>query len=315
MRKSILATALILFGGTAYAQALQAIIADTHQGASSFVGIGDTLSGAKAHYGTIAYSAASRGANMLDICLSTNSGASDNIGCITVASDATTGLVSSTQVIGGVTCATTANVNRCTVKTAYDDSGGSNCSGACDVANATIATRPLFIPSASGTIPAIRCVNGGASFLDKSSGVTAIAQPVSMVGSWSEPGDSGGNVRVLSLPSSSNVLFGQSTGKKPFFFAGSVVNTSGTMTDNTFYAIQGSHDASGSGGSVSINGTTTTGTVGTAAGGTGIAICNEVGGGGNGADNSVLELAVYPQTLSGANITALTATQRANGGF
>ncbi len=303
MRRILLAsTALIALGSAGSANMLQAIIADTHQSGAAFTGIGDVKSGAKLHYGTVAYSAATRGANMLNLCNVAD------VACADVASNATTGLVSSTQVIGGVTCGTTVGVNVCTVKTAYDDSGGSNCGGVCNVTQATILNRPTFIPSASGSVPAIKCVSGNAQRL-VGSGFTTIAEPHSMVGSFSEPGAQATNSRVLATTSS---ILGASAASKAFYFHGTILSIAGTLTNNIFYAIVGTTDGSGNG-TIAINGTTTTGAVGTGSTGTGFAFCSDAAGG-NVFNGQVIELGLYPSTISAGEITSLTSTMRANGG-
>jgi hypothetical protein len=276
-------------------------------GGASFTGMGDAKSGAKGHWGVIAYSAATRGSNMLELC---------NVGdaaCANVATDATTGLVSSTQVIGGTTCGTTGGVDVCTIKTLYDDSGANNCTGACDLVNATIGTRPVFVPNFVGSVPAIRCNAAAGSFAEKSSGFTSLSQPVAWATAFSIDDDPGANQRTWSA-GATGVVTGSSSGRLPFFYSGSLLNES-AITVNTMYAIIGTQEASGSNGTIVVNDTTpATGAVGNAASGTSITVCADFGGG-NAIDAKTLEGAIYNAALSSGDITALTNAMRANGGY
>jgi hypothetical protein len=276
-------------------------------GGASFTGMGDAKSGAKGHWGVIAYSAATRGSNMLELC---------NVGdaaCANVASDATTGLVSSTQVIGGTTCGTTGGVDVCTIKTLYDDSGASNCSGACNLVNATIGTRPVFLPNFSGSVPAIKCNAAAGAFAEKASGFTSLSQPVAWATSFSIDDDPGANQRIWSA-GATGVVTGASSGRLPFFYSGSLLNEAAIATA-TLFAIIGTQEASGTNGTIVTNDTSpATGAVGNAASGTSITVCADVGGG-NAIDGKTLEGAIYNASLSSGDITALTNAMRANGGY
>jgi hypothetical protein len=112
-----------------------------------------SATGVQGHYGSVAFSAASRGSNMYNICDASSVGT-----CKDIASDATTGLVSSTQGVGTIaTCGT--GGNQCYVEKAYDDSGAGH-----DMASLG-AARPAFQTSAIGSLPGVGCVNDGSTRL------------------------------------------------------------------------------------------------------------------------------------------------------
>jgi hypothetical protein len=165
MRKaSAFAALLFLLGVLALGQQPRAQLTATGVGGGGFggasaptcvslgyVGPGDVAGAgsALAWWGLRAYTAATCGAKLLNVC---NSTGGVDVGCGDLSSSTTTGaLVSGT--IGGITCP---GVN-CTVKTAYDLTGGGNCTGSCDASKALIAScagltsRPCMQPGTSGT--------------------------------------------------------------------------------------------------------------------------------------------------------------------
>ncbi len=74
----------------------------------------------------------------------------------------------------------------------------------------------------------------------------------------------------------------------------------------------GTQAASGSSGTVSINGSTTTGTIGTAGGGA-FNICNPPGAS-FGLSASFIQMAFYNADIA-SSVAALTSNMRGNGGF
>lgn len=308
MRRVLAAAGIALWCasvGLSAAASLQAIIADTHQsGAASFTGIGDTLSGAKGHWGVIAYSAASRGSNMLNLC---NVG---DVACADVATDATTGIVSSTQVVGSITCGTGANL--CTVKKLYDDSGANLCTGsvACTLDNVSGGSRPTFVPNCIGTVPCIQLVSGS-HLQNLNNFVGTLSQPISRLGSISIPSAPGAFSTFMAVGLTDQT--GVDSSPAAFNYDGNVLSGAATLTANTFYSILGTQDGSGNG-TVVLNGATTTGSVGTATASTTFVV-GATTTGGNPFVGNVLETAVYNVTFTGTNITNLTSTQRTNGGF
>ena len=138
----------------------------------AYLGPGDFVSSAKAWYGLRAYSAATRGSAIANVC---NSTGGVDVGCADVLSDATTGaLVPKT--ISGITCPGP----NCTVKTLYDQSGANTCTGApCNLAQATVASRPVLAANCLGSKPCMQ-FSGGQGVHNAST--ASIAQPWSVTG-------------------------------------------------------------------------------------------------------------------------------------
>lgn len=100
-------------------------------GGGTFTGPGNIVSGAIAYYGGQAYTAAyaSSGGKFANVCLSGDTTCADLVfGSDGKVIDAT---------VGGSKCSAVT----CTVKTLYDQSGASSCTGACDVTQATESKR------------------------------------------------------------------------------------------------------------------------------------------------------------------------------
>ena len=139
-------------------------------GGGAYTGPANVVSGASYWYGLFAYNSADRGNALVNVC---NSTGGIDIGCADLFSDATTGaLVSAT--VSGITCP---GIN-CTVKTAYDRSGANNCSGPCNLTQATVGARPSLLASQIGSLPALVC-NGSApsSLLLVSVTTLSVVQP------------------------------------------------------------------------------------------------------------------------------------------
>ncbi len=281
----------------------------THGGAAGFTGMGDTLSGAKGHWGTIAYSAATRGSNMLVIC--DPAGAN----CANAASDATTGIVSSTQVRNSVTCGTVIGTDACTINTLYDDSGANFCSSAaCDM---TTSNLPYFLPNASGTVPAIVCRIAHNSQA-QTAATFAPSQPLSWAGSFMlDTSPSSGTIAPFIATGAGSgagqkvSVFNNSGTLQVDFFATNGL-LSGTVTTGAWYAIIAAQQATGTTGSISVNGSTTSGTVGNHTTSDFTAhVCftadSEI------SDSKYMEFAAYNADIN-SNVAALTTTIRANGG-
>ncbi len=310
--------AIVLFGlvSIATAQMLKPIVGGGYSaggGGGGFQGVGDTLSGAKGHWGVIAYSAATRGHKMLGICDPAGANCADAL------SDATTGLVSSTQVRNSVTCGTVIGTDACRISAAYDDSGANACaSGVCDL---TISTpsgpMPYFLPNASGSVPAIVCRIANSSTL-LSPATFAPSQPLSWAGSFMlDTSPSSGSIGTfLATGAASGAgqrlsVFNNSGTLQVDYFAGSGL-LSGTVTTGAWYAIIGAQQATGTSGSVSVNGSTSSGTVGnhTTTDFT-INLCKDPDTGSS--DSKIMEAVAYNADIN-SNVSALTTTIRTNGG-
>src|SRR4051812_37082921 len=268
-----------------YGQALQGIVADTHHsGAAGFTGVGDVVSGALFHGGTIAYSTARRGNKMLNLC---NGGV-----CADVNSDATTGIVPNAPTINGAACNNSTHI--CTVAVIYDDSGNTFCNGnvACDL-NTLDSAAPIFVVSASGSVPGISC-NGSTQALSSPAGFAAVhGQPLSSGASYSiaSTGFTG------SVTAVGTILLQAINSGRPEGFAGTGLIAGSAIATSTFVATTVTQDGSGNGSVETNNGTATTGSIGTNTIGAGVVyVCQD--GFGEAFNGTVLEAYWYPAQFS-----------------
>lgn len=172
-----LAAALAAFVGFATPARAQLTLLGVGPGSSggtpvSYAGPADIAGPPVVWYGTRAVSSAARGTKALNVC-----NVADVV-CADLSTDASTGILV-IPAVGGVTCGTTVGVNVCTVKTIYDQSGGNNCSGPCDLTQATIASRAVLTPNCYGALPCLTfAVNQGYQV----AGLATFAAPFSI--SW-----------------------------------------------------------------------------------------------------------------------------------
>jgi len=264
---------------------------------AAFVGVGDITAGSKGHYGSVAYKATTRGQNMYRICDASSSGT-----CKDIASDSTTGLVSSTQNVGSIGACGTGG-NQCYIDKAYDDSGGLNCSGpaVCPVLFVGTA-RPKFVVNASGTLPGIGC---NATDVLSNGAFTDFAQPFSFLASVSVTSDPGSYYYAIANGAAAGV--GIRAGLLPYVFAGAVVDYGSAISSGVFYSLIGK-DNNASSSIIVDGGTATTGTAGTNTPGTTINVCS-------GSDKYIiLEAAIYPSDIT-ADKVALSAAMHTNGSY
>jgi hypothetical protein len=111
-----------------------------HSAGGAYTGPGNLTITAtnKTWYGLRAYSAATRGNNVVNVCDVT--GGTINGACVNLVSNATTGDLVSQSGIGtnGVTCPGT----NCGVKIIYDQTAGGNCTGSCDLVASSAPNQP-----------------------------------------------------------------------------------------------------------------------------------------------------------------------------
>ncbi len=306
------AIALFVLVSVAAGQMLKPIVGGGYSagGGGGFTGIGDTLSGAKAHWGTIAYSAATRGQAMFSLCDVAGANCSD------ASSDATTGIVSSTQTRVNP-CGSTLGVDACRIHTLYDDSGANYCTGAAVCPMGATPADLYFIPNVVGTVPGIKC--NGTSYYAIGGTFPIVSQPLSWLASVrvdTSPG--GGNYNGL-IDAGTTLGGGQTMGFSnatidAVYNAGSTITAPPAVSAGTFYAMIGTQPASGGTGTVSINGSTTTGTVGTAGNDTGVVrLCNDAGGIFP-IQATFTEIGFYAADASGS-VAGLTTTLRAKGPY
>lgn len=206
----------------------------------SFQGVGDIVSGWTTYYGMWAYSAATRGNPLLNVC---NSTGGVDVLCADLSSDPTTGLLDA-GIIGGITCPGA----NCTVKTAYDLSGANKCSSApCNETQATIASRPTLSASCVGGIPCMVC-NGSQSLVNSiyALGVPQTISAVTMrTGAFTS---FGGIIGWNAFPS---MLFSNAANQIDWVSKGGADNKI-TAADSAFHAVQGTSD--GTNGIVYVDG-------------------------------------------------------------
>lgn len=146
-------------------------------GARIFSGQGD-ISGARYWGGLWAYTSANIGTNAVRVC-----NASD-VACANIVTSAD-GLVDMASIVGGTLNCGGAG-GQCTVHTVYDQTGNLLCAGgtACDLVNATAATRPLLILNCGGLGAGKPCMRFSSASTTRltSSNFTTQAQPYTMGG-------------------------------------------------------------------------------------------------------------------------------------
>jgi hypothetical protein len=174
-----------------------------------------------------AYSAATRGTKLANVC---NSTGGVDVGCADMLSDAVTGnLVSAT--VSGITCPGA----NCTVKTLYDQVG-TFCSGPCDVTNATVANRPTLTANCvNTTLPCMTFVAANSQFLHTASTAPVQAQPLTL--SW-VANHTGGTSGSIGLQSGSGLFLNYGGSNQVQLNAGVTLGPV-TASDGAWHSIQG----------------------------------------------------------------------------
>lgn len=231
-----------------------------------------------------------------------------DVACADLSSDATTGaLVIST--IGGVACGTTVGVNVCTVKTLYGR-GTAFCNGyttACDLTQATIATRPTLVPSCGGTgKPCLAC--DGTQHIDNatlSSFITSGANRVSVSGVAERTGNTSNYGEVIGFDGG-NVQFVFNNAANQFIIFAGTIPAGSAATDNTVHSLQGLFGNTSS--SQVVDGSSTSVSPGANPVTNNISICAV--GGASLLTGNFFELAIWNVSKS-ANFAAVYANQKA----
>ncbi len=269
-------------------------------GATTYVGPGDVVSGATAYFGskayTLAYAMASGKA--YNVCI-----ASD-IACGDLVFGSDGNVVIST--IGGSSCA----IVTCTVKTAYNQSGTTSCTGSvtCDVTNATEANRPTFVANSLNSqycmvFSSGQGLNSAATIL-----VALQSQPYSLTGVAKRTGNTTGYNNIIGAAGTAGIFFAPSVNNAEVYAGTDLVVAA---TDNSFHAIQGGFNGGSS--TASADGTTTSGAAGASS------FSGTMNIGEDGGDHMV---GVICQAgwwagiaFSGPNISALNSRDHSNWGF
>lgn len=143
MKRWLIATALLAAALPAFAgwQSRDSNYNQNIPVGASYTGPGDVVNGASAWWGLRCYNSAYTG-NVADVYAPSDASH-------TLITCSTGGVLNETLQALSTTCATS-----CTVKTLYDQSGGTNCTGtACDLVQATESLRPAYTLNCSASIP------------------------------------------------------------------------------------------------------------------------------------------------------------------
>jgi len=156
--------------------------------ASNYIGPGDVKAGAWGWWGLRAYSAAKAGTKAANIC---NTVAGDG-SCVDINTLANGQL--DMVAVAAIPC--TGNAD-CNIKTLYDQTAALNCTGSCDLTQATIAQRPKLIfnintglgsntcnnvVTSIGPLPCAYSLQANNNVLASAGNVGALAQPFSVYG-------------------------------------------------------------------------------------------------------------------------------------
>jgi hypothetical protein len=162
-------------------------------GAAAYVGPGDVKTGWYLLWGTRAYSSATRGNKLVNLCNST--GGTDVL-CADASSSVSTG-----QLVVPSSLTSFCPGANCTIATFYELTGNANCSGACDFVQAAVATRVIYTANALGTSACgvsdttkVYSISGGGS-------INSLSQPFTL----------SGVAKYTTTPSGSNYFFGSSS--------------------------------------------------------------------------------------------------------
>lgn len=219
----------------------------THHNSSapaSYTGPGDVDGNWTIWVGLRAYSSATRGNNAIQAC---------DVGdahCVNIPTDATTGALVGSTVVGSGACNTSTNV--CTVKTMYDQSGNAhNCT------QATEASRPKFEPtSGPGGKPRIN-FGVSANWTLSCASLPTTAVPWTFVAAWATVTTPAGNGRVWVAADPTGIIYNPSN--QFAMYGGSLAASTFTASTSTYYAVAASNDATGAAATLDVSGHIDTG--------------------------------------------------------
>jgi hypothetical protein len=200
-------------------------------GAAAFSGPGDVVSGAKAWWGLRAYSLAQAGTKAANVC---NSG---DANCANVNTLANGNFDVATAQGAPLSCG--GGGGTCTIKTLYDQSAALSCTGsvACDLSNATPASRPTLVFNCLGSLPCM-AFSGTQSLSQTITFAAANAQPVTLSAVQMRTGNftTSQSTNATTSVNGPELGFGSSANTAAIF-AGSTVTLA--ATDSAAHAIQG----------------------------------------------------------------------------
>lgn len=215
-------------------------------GGGGFVGPGDlSFSTPLPYYAVRAYSSATRGNNLINICDPAD------VTCADWKSDAVTGaLVATTNPLNGTDCTVSTT---CTIKTWYDISGTNLCDNLgpvpCDVTQAVAASRAtlLFNCTPSGKACGVFVRASTQSYTSSFALTAAKNQPITSTFVGIRTGTITSIQGVASLQNGSgNLQIGFDTSPVAYIYGGTAVIDSGTATDNAWHSVQGLYSGASS---------------------------------------------------------------------
>ncbi len=268
-----------------------------------FVGFGDLVpAGLRFYWGFRAMSLAAAGGKAANIC-----NVSD-VACADMSTNGNGDFVVTT--VGGSDC----SMVTCTVKTLYNQGSWPCTTNNCDMTQPTIANRPVLIPNCLNGHPCMSCLASSSQQMDSGNIGTAIAAPNSFAstvirtsafttaGSWFGVSGNFGDSLSLNYDAAVNQVQ---------LYGGATVTKSG-IADNAWHAIQ--NVLNGASSSISADGSTTTGSAGTAFMTRDLLLCND--GFGILLNGRIAEVAGWGIiAFAAGDITALNANQHAYWGF
>lgn len=272
-------------------------------GGATYTGLGDIVSGTGAYWGLRAFSSATRGNKVANICTLVT--AVDT--CVDMSSDATTGALILTTIPGASACNNSTQI--CNVKTLYDQIAGSACNSAtCDVTQATVATRPTIVTSCLGSLPCMAF--SGSQFLSNAS-IGTYAQPYSFSSVSERTGafTSYGDILGFSNVGASQILYANTVNTLGYYNG---TFTTATATDSAFHAMQNVVNGP-SAAALQIDSSQTTGL---STSNTSLTLDFRIGGDNNAFTGNIAEVYMLTTTtLTTGNMTALNTNEHAYWGF
>ena len=263
-------------------------------GTTAYSGPGDVVSGASAWWGLRAYSSATKGNRIANIC---NSTGGVDVACADISSDSTTGALAPAT-IGGITCPGA----NCTVKVLYDQTGNG-----VDLTQTTIANRPALTASCIGALPCMTG-NGSSTQISNLGAAPSLSQPITISSVANNTGGAGSEAAITGIAGggiTQRFRFDSDVGVYAGAFLTAAAAT-GTWFSVTCVVNSASSDDV-------INGTSNTGDAGANAGASNIYLFDDSFGAP--LAGKVTEAGWWPSGFSAGNKTAMSANQRAYWAF
>lgn len=221
-----LGLALVFSSSPSRAQMLQDIAqAVPHGGGAAYTGPGDVTTGWLDWYGMRAFSAASRGANLINVCLPSDTA------CADFASDATTGNLPFSFTISATACNNSTTI--CTIKTFYDQG-----SAAHNLTQATISDRFTLVVSCVSSLPCAGGSSSGSVGNYASASGNSNAQPYSLSAVFAETTNNGDSLDALDT-NGGFFAIGFASNGLPRIYAGTQATAGSSQVGNGPIAING----------------------------------------------------------------------------